>query len=139
MLNIFGKKNPPLIGLDISSTAVKLIQLSRHGTRFKVDHFAIEPLAPKAVVEKNIENIEVVASAYLRWASVVRAIHRTRRVPSAQRRVRIEPDAALFYRVFQRLGWPGNLAGNSRSTDDARRGGVVRAHSEIHKTHSGRC
>jgi type IV pilus assembly protein PilM len=65
-LNIFGKKNPPLIGLDISSTAVKLIQLSRHGSRYKVDHFAIEPLAPKAVVEKNIENIDVVASAIQR-------------------------------------------------------------------------
>ena len=66
ILNIFGKKNPPLIGLDISSTAVKLIQLSRHGSRFKVDHFAIEPLAPKAVVEKNIENIEVVSTAIQR-------------------------------------------------------------------------
>lgn len=65
-MNIFGKKTAPLIGLDISSTAVKLIQLSRHGTRYKVEHFAIEPLAPKAVVEKNIENIEVVSTAIQR-------------------------------------------------------------------------
>jgi type IV pilus assembly protein PilM len=43
---------PPLIGVDISSTAVKLLQLSQSGGRYRVEHYAVEPLPPNAVVEK---------------------------------------------------------------------------------------
>ena len=66
VLNIFGNKSTPLIGLDISSTAVKLIQLSRDGVHYRVEHFAIEPLPPKSVVEKNIEDIDAVSGAVQR-------------------------------------------------------------------------
>ncbi|MGH8117309.1 MAG: pilus assembly protein PilM, partial [Rhodanobacteraceae bacterium] len=50
----------PLIGVDISSTAVKLLQLSQAGSRYRVEHYAVEPLPPNAVVEKNIVEVEAV-------------------------------------------------------------------------------
>ncbi len=56
----------PLVGVDISSTAVKLLQLSRSGNRFRVEHYAVEPLPPNAVVEKNIVEVEAVGEAIRR-------------------------------------------------------------------------
>jgi type IV pilus assembly protein PilM len=55
-----------LLGVDISSTAVKLLQLSQVGGRFRVEHYAVEPLPPNAVVEKNIVEVEAVGEALKR-------------------------------------------------------------------------
>ncbi len=65
-MGLFTPKSPPLIGVDISSTAVKLLQLSRFGSRYRVEHFAVEPLPPNAVVEKNIVEVEAVGDAVRR-------------------------------------------------------------------------
>ena len=46
-----------MLGVDISSTAVKLLELSRSGGRFKVESYAVEPLAADTVVEKNITDV----------------------------------------------------------------------------------
>lgn len=63
----FRRKTKPLIGIDISSTAVKLIELSElpagSAERFRVEHFAIEPLPPEAVLEKKIVDLQRVGSA----------------------------------------------------------------------------
>lgn len=64
---LFGKKNPPLVGLDISSSGVKLVELSEVGkSEFRLERFAAEPLPRGAVVDGNIENIEDVAEAVRR-------------------------------------------------------------------------
>jgi type IV pilus assembly protein PilM len=55
-----------LIGVDISSTAVKLLQLARTGDRYRVEHYAVEPLPPNAVVEKNLVEVEAVGEAIRR-------------------------------------------------------------------------
>lgn len=55
-----------LIGVDISSTAVKLLQLSRVGDRYRVEHYAVEPLPPNSVVEKSVVEIDQVAAAIRR-------------------------------------------------------------------------
>lgn len=60
------KTQPPLIGVDISSTAVKLLQLARTGDRYRVEHYAVEPLPPNAVVEKNLVEVEAVGEAIRR-------------------------------------------------------------------------
>ncbi|MCK9464290.1 MAG: pilus assembly protein PilM [Thiopseudomonas sp.] len=60
MLGLFKKKSNMLLGIDISSTSVKLIELSRSGGRYKVEAYAVEPLPPNAVIEKNIAELEVV-------------------------------------------------------------------------------
>jgi type IV pilus assembly protein PilM len=60
----FGRKKPGLLGLDISSTAIKLIGLSQTaGTSaalFRVENYAIEPLPVNAVVEKKIADVQAV-------------------------------------------------------------------------------
>lgn len=63
MLSIFRKSRAALVGLDISSTAVKLLELSQSGPRFRVESYAVVPLPPHAVVEKNIADVEAVGSA----------------------------------------------------------------------------
>ncbi|MFN3843211.1 MAG: pilus assembly protein PilM [Rehaibacterium terrae] len=65
-MGLFGSKAPPLVGIDISSTAVKLLQLSQSGGRYRVEHYAVEPLPPNAVVEKNIVEVEAVGEAIKR-------------------------------------------------------------------------
>jgi type IV pilus assembly protein PilM len=65
-VGLFSSKTPPLIGVDISSTAVKLLQLSQSGGRYRVEHYAVEPLPPNAVVEKNIVEVEAVGEAIKR-------------------------------------------------------------------------
>ncbi len=65
-MGVFTPKRPPLIGVDISSTAVKLLQLSQSGGRYRVEHYAVEPLPPNAVVEKNIVEVEAVGEAIRR-------------------------------------------------------------------------
>ena len=65
-MGLIPKSQSPLLGVDISSTAVKLLQLSRNGNRFRVDHYAVEPLPPNAVVEKNIVEVEAVGEAIRR-------------------------------------------------------------------------
>jgi type IV pilus assembly protein PilM len=65
-VGLFSTKTPPLIGVDISSTAVKLLQLTPAGGRYRVEHYAVEPLPPNAVVEKNIVEVEAVGEAIKR-------------------------------------------------------------------------
>ena len=65
-MGLLSTKTPPLIGVDISSTAVKLLQLSQSGGRCRVEHYAVEPLPPNAVVEKNIVEVEAVGEAIKR-------------------------------------------------------------------------
>ena len=76
-MGLITKSQAPLVGVDISSTAVKLLQLSRSGDRYKVEHYAVEPLPPNAVVEKGIVEVEAVGEAIRRalWRSGSKAKH----------------------------------------------------------------
>ncbi len=65
-MGVITKSQPAIVGVDISSTAVKLLQLSRAGNRYRVEHYAVEPLPPNAVVEKNIVEVEAVGEAIKR-------------------------------------------------------------------------
>ena len=61
-LSIFNPSNRPLIGLDISSSSIKMVELSRAdkgGT--KVERYAIESLPRDALVDGKIVNIEAIA------------------------------------------------------------------------------
>jgi type IV pilus assembly protein PilM len=68
-VGLITKSQAPLVGVDISSTAVKLLQLSRSGDRYRVEHYAVEPLPPNAVVEKGIVEVEAVGEAIRRAVS----------------------------------------------------------------------
>ena len=65
-LSIF-TKNRPLIGLDISSSSVKMVELSEGGKGVRrIERYAIESLPRDAVVDGNIANLEQVAEAVKR-------------------------------------------------------------------------
>jgi len=62
-VGLFSNKKPQQLGIDISSTAVKLLELSRQGNRYRVESYAVQPLPPNSVVEKNIADIEAVGDS----------------------------------------------------------------------------
>jgi len=61
-----GRKKLSILGLDISTTAVKLLELSKSGDRYRVESYAVEPLPPNSVIEKNISDVEGVGEAIKR-------------------------------------------------------------------------
>jgi len=67
------QKAKPVLGLDISSTSVKLLELSRHGDSYRVECYAVKALPPNAVVEKNITDIEAVAEVVQYLAKQVKS------------------------------------------------------------------
>ena len=69
---MFGRNSQPLLGIDISSSVVKVLELGKKGDKYTVVAYAVEPLPINAVVESRIENIEDVASA------IRRAVKRSR-------------------------------------------------------------
>jgi type IV pilus assembly protein PilM len=66
VFGLFGKKSQVIIGLDISSTSVKLLELSFGSDRYRVESYAVAPLPANAVVEKNINEIDGVAEAVMK-------------------------------------------------------------------------
>jgi type IV pilus assembly protein PilM len=55
------KRNKPrLLGIDISSTSIKLVELSKTDKGYRVESLAVEPLPANAVTEKNIQDVEAV-------------------------------------------------------------------------------
>lgn len=81
MLSFRRKHNASLVGLDISSTSVKLLELSIQDGRYRVESYGVEPLPMNAVVERNIADTEGVGDAIERL--VKRARPRTRAAAAA--------------------------------------------------------
>lgn len=81
MQSLFGGGSRDLIGLDISSSAVKLLELSRRGDQFHVETYAVEPLPPDAVVDKQIVDPQAVGECIAR--AVTRSGTRTLRAALA--------------------------------------------------------
>jgi type IV pilus assembly protein PilM len=71
-LGSFGKKANTLLGVDISSTSIKVLQLSPHGNKYKVDNYVIRPLPLNAVVEKNISDIDAVGECIAQALSIMK-------------------------------------------------------------------
>jgi type IV pilus assembly protein PilM len=63
---MFGRKKAPLLGVDISSSVVKILELNLKGGKYSVESYAVEPLPVNAVVESRIENADEVAGAIKR-------------------------------------------------------------------------
>ncbi len=98
MFGLFTKKSDILLGLDISSTTVKLLELSKSNGRYRVEAYGVEPMPPNAVVEKNISDVEGVGEAIKRLTSRAKAASKLAAVAVAGSAVitkTIEMDAAL--------------------------------------------
>lgn len=65
--NLLQAKSPPLIGVDISSSAVKMVEIEEAGKNlYRVERYAIEPLPKDAVTDGNIMNLDAVAETLRR-------------------------------------------------------------------------
>ncbi|KAF3977812.1 MAG: pilus assembly protein PilM [Methylococcales symbiont of Iophon sp. n. MRB-2018] len=59
----FNSGQATVLGIDISTTAIKLLELSKSETQYRVESYAVAPLPQDSVVDKNITNIDVIANA----------------------------------------------------------------------------
>ena len=59
----FRKKQSAVLGIDISTAAIKILELSKVGARYRVESYAVTPLPQDAVIDKNIANIDVIADS----------------------------------------------------------------------------
>lgn len=63
-LDFLQAKSPPLLGVDISTSAIKMVELSDAGKGiYRIERYVIEPLAKDTVADGNITNPEAVAEA----------------------------------------------------------------------------
>ncbi len=64
---LFGQGSPPLMGLDISTSGVRVVELAQ-GARgeLRLERYAAEPLPRGAVVDGNIENMDQVVEVVRR-------------------------------------------------------------------------
>lgn len=64
LFGLFGKRKSSIVlGLDISSAAVKLLELSYSGDRYRVESYGATPLPHDAVVEKGVYDVAGVSRA----------------------------------------------------------------------------
>ena len=64
LLELFGKRKSSIVlGLDISSTTVKLLELSYSGDRYCVESYGVASLPQDAVVEKGVYDVTGVSHA----------------------------------------------------------------------------
>ena len=61
-----GKRYRPLLGLDITTSSVKLIELTMSGGQYRVESYAAEPTPHNAINEKAIVDAEAVGEAIRR-------------------------------------------------------------------------
>jgi len=68
LLDFLQTKMPPLIGVDISSSSVKLVELSQlpNNGSYTVECYAIEALPKDAVSDGNINNLDALAETLQR-------------------------------------------------------------------------
>ncbi len=89
---LFSPRSKPLIGLDITTSAIKLIELSGSLRNCKVEAYAAEATPPNAINEKTIVDAAAVGDAIRR--AVKRSGTNTREVAIA-----ISGDAAITKRI----------------------------------------
>jgi type IV pilus assembly protein PilM len=97
--SLLGGGSKGLIGVDISSSSVKVLELSRKGDRYHVEAYGSEPLPPNAVTEKTINDPTLVGEAIAK--AVKRADTGTKNVALAV------AGAAVFTKTIEA---PANLS-----------------------------
>ncbi len=99
ILSLFEQKKKPVLGLDVSSTTVKLLEFSRQGDGYRVENYAVRALPPNSVVEKNINDVEAVAQ-------VIKAVVQTSRTKVRDVAVAV-PGSSVITKVIEMPGGVG--------------------------------
>lgn len=93
MLKLFGSKHRSILGIDISSSAVKILEISGSGDALCVEGYGRETLPPHALDGNVIKDIEAVANCIK--ALMVRSKFTCKQVALAV------PDSAIISKVVQ--------------------------------------
>ncbi len=98
--NLLGRRHPPLIGLDVSTSSVKLVELSMSSSgEYSVERFASEPLEKGWITDGQIEKFDEVAEAVRRV--VAKSGTKTTQVAMAM------PQSAV---ITKKIVLPGGLS-----------------------------
>jgi len=62
-MSLLNQKQSAVLGIDISTASIKLLELSKSGSRYRVESYAVTPLPKDAVVDKNIANMDIISTA----------------------------------------------------------------------------
>lgn len=84
--SLFSETTPPLIGIDISSTSVKMVELAKDSRGgYKLEAYAVAPLPPDAMTDGNVADLGKVADVIkLAWKTLVtREKHAALALPSS--------------------------------------------------------
>jgi type IV pilus assembly protein PilM len=63
---LFGPRSRSLIGLDITTSSIKLVELSQSGKTYRAESYAAEPTPPNSINEKTIVDAPAVGEAIRR-------------------------------------------------------------------------
>lgn len=72
VISLFSRKSKTLLGVDVSSTAVKVVDLSRRADTYRLENYAIRALPDNAVQEKNIQDQAAVAESIHQAVSLLK-------------------------------------------------------------------
>jgi len=56
-------RSKPVLGLDISTSSVKIVELTKAGTSYRAQSYAVEPMPPNAIGDKVILDVEAAGNA----------------------------------------------------------------------------
>lgn len=93
------RSHPGLVGVDITSATVKLIELEVSGAEPRIASYAVRPLHEGAVVERRIRDLDEVAN------TLTRAVEHAR--PHSRRAVAAVPASAA---ITKTLTYPASLS-----------------------------
>src|SRR4029078_6428113 len=111
-LDFFKPKAPPLFGLDISSSSVKMLEIVDAGKgAYRVERYIIEALPKDAGVDGNINIIEAVADAVTRGYK--RLATRTKHVAMA-----VPSGAVITKKIIVQAGLRGGRLQAHRQGED---------------------
>jgi type IV pilus assembly protein PilM len=85
---LFSRKNRQLLGLDITTSSIKLIELAAAGGQYRVESYAAEPTPPNSMNEKTIIDPQAIGEA------IRRAVKRSG-ADSSEVAIAISGDAAI--------------------------------------------
>ena len=63
---LFGSRSKPLIGLDITTSSIKLVELGQSGKSYRAECYSAEPTPPNSINEKTIVDADAVGEAIRR-------------------------------------------------------------------------
>lgn len=93
MLKLFQLKQRPTLGIDITSTAVKILEISSIGGKLRIENYGREPLPENAFVGNTINDVDAVAFCIKKLCDRLQI--------TCKQAVVAVPDAAIISKVVQ--------------------------------------